>query len=130
MRTRLFDYLPSLAEGQPRRNTSLLKLTALPGIAWLLALAFTHAGRVGSLRPRAVLGRGVVMALLLLGAGRALWVGADEQSHGINRAFDRPPEAVFGTRSTPSRSVAEIVAVAVMPGRSVRSGLSTSSCVV
>jgi len=39
-----------------------------------------------------------VMALLLLGPARALWVGADEQSHAITRAFDRPPEAVFGTR--------------------------------
>jgi hypothetical protein len=101
VQTRLFDYLPSLAEGQPRRNTALLKLTALPAIAWLIALAFDQLGRVGSLRPRAVLGRGVVMALLLLGPARALWVGADEQSHAIGRAFDRPSEAVFGTRIAP-----------------------------
>ena len=67
-------------------------------MVWLLALAFAHLSRVGSLRPRAVLGRGVVLGLLLLGPGRALWVGADEQTHGINRAFERPPEAVFGTR--------------------------------
>jgi hypothetical protein len=98
VQTRLLDYLPSLVDGQPRRNAALIKLVALPPMVWLLALAFAHLGRVGSLRPRAVLGRGVVMALLLLGPGRALWVGADEQSHGINRAFDRPPEAVFGTR--------------------------------
>jgi hypothetical protein len=98
VQTRLLDYLPSLVEGQPRRNAALIKLAALPPMVWLLALAFAHLGRVGSLRPRAVLGRGVVMALLLLGPGRALWVGTDEQSHSINRAFDRPPEAVFGTR--------------------------------
>ena len=98
VQTRLLDYLPSLVDGQPRRNAALVKLTALPAMAWLLALAFAHLGRAGSLRPRAVLGRGVVLALLLLGPVRALWVGADEQAHGINRAFDRPAEAVFGTR--------------------------------
>jgi hypothetical protein len=101
VQVRLFDFLPSLAEGQPRRNTGLLKLTALPAIAWLVSLAFAHLPKVGSLAPRAVVGRGVVLALLLLGPGRALWVGADEQSHGINRAFDRPPELVFGTRVAP-----------------------------
>jgi hypothetical protein len=98
VQTRLLDFLPSLVEGQPRRNAALLKLTALPAMTWLLAHAFAHLDRVGSMRPRVVLGRAVLIALLLLGPGRALVVGVDEQAHAIDRAFDRPPEAVFGTR--------------------------------
>ena len=98
VQTRLLDYLPSLAEGQPRRNTSLMKLTALPAIVWLLALAFAHLVGLGSLRPArragARGGDGAAAARPRTGAvGRGRRAG-----HAITRAFERPPEAVFGTR--------------------------------
>ena len=50
--------------------------------------------------------------------------GAEAPALGVKRS------AVLGTSSDGARSLVAIVAVAVMPGRSVRSALSTASSVV
>jgi hypothetical protein len=69
---RVFDYFPSFLDGQQRRMLTVIKTAVIPALAWLMALAFGHLGRVGSLAPGPVLGRAILAGLLLLGPVRTL----------------------------------------------------------
>ena len=63
--------------------------------------------------------RGIILDRMLLGAAAA----------PLPAVVGEKRNAVLGTSSTPLRSVATMVAAAVMPGRRLRSVLSTSSVV-
>lgn len=75
VQTRFYDYVPSFLDGQQRRMLTVLKTAAIPPLAWALARVMAHLSSPGSLRPRPVIGRAVLLLLLVLGPGRAVAYG-------------------------------------------------------
>ncbi|HEU4413092.1 MAG TPA: hypothetical protein VFS43_48065 [Polyangiaceae bacterium] len=96
VQTRFYDYVPSFLDGQQRRMLTVLKTAAIPPLAWALARATAHLQAPGSLRPRPVLGRALVLLLLALGPGRAVAYGV---SHAVAEVGRQVPVGPDGKRA-------------------------------